>query len=216
MELIIYYEELKEDKRRGLIKFFLSISDKFSITTDYKGKLTKVQFEKIQKELREYFTKEEMQFEQKYKENLNYRKNLEKALKLKNEKDCLKYLDMLKRENKSTLESISYKECTNEQIYEPFFKRGFLRNNISRISGTSIGGIYNILYYGIEEFNHVIGDGCYNYLWIEKEQFWDPAFYQKDQLVGQVQTDRKEMYCQFTKDQFNCFCNLGIAYEEAQ
>lgn len=213
MELIIYYCQLPSDTRKRLLDFLIEASDMFSITTDYKGKLTQAQFVKIQNELRGYFEEEERQCKQNYQTDPNYRRCLKRTFGLKNKTDFLKYAAVLKKQNLSALREISYKKCENEEVYEPFIGKGFLRNEISRVSGASAGGLYNILYYKADAFDYVVGDSCYDYLWIGKEQFGDLAFYYKNKMIAQMHTDRQEVYCYFSEELFCSFCDLKIAYE---
>lgn len=212
---MIYYKGLEARKRELLIRSFIRDSDMFSITTDHKGRLTRAQVKKIRNELKIYFQEKERKCRQSYQTDPKYRKRMKQILGIKGKKDFLRYLSVMRKQDVSVFKQISYDICEDEEIYEPLIHRAYLRNTVSRISGTSVGGLYNTLYYKIEGFDHVVGEAGYGYLWLGKEQFWDVAFYRNGERIAQIHTDEGVVYCYFTADRYRDFSGLGIALKRS-
>lgn len=127
-----------------------------------------------------------------------------------------KYFDELKKENKSVIEElIIEKNNFEEDIYIPSISQGFLFNKLTRITESSIGGLYNVLYYELSSLNNIMKNmkSLFDYIYLDGIQFWNLTFYKDKEMIMQICTDRKEIECHFNKVQYDEFKRLGIEFE---
>lgn len=215
MEIIIY-QDITDKQTKQLILFIKKYCNQFSIENDYTGKVSEETYEKIQNELRRYFQREDQKNRIRYETDKEYRNYLNKIIHIKNEQQAKKYFDKLKKENKSVVEEWRIeKDNFEEETYIPSISQGFLFNKITRITESSIGGLYNVLYYELASLDNIMKNmkGLFDYIYLDGIQFWNLTFYKDEKMIMQICTDRKEIECHFNKIQYEEFERLKIEFE---
>lgn len=213
---IVIEKNLDRQNVQKIISLLKEDMEMFSIECNYSGELSDNEYQKIQDELSEYFKKEDTERRKLYKCDQTYRAYLKEMLNLKTDRQAAEYFDELEKQDKDILKSFNANIYRSGKLDKADKHKDFLFNKITRIGGSSVGGVYNISYYRTGDFLDDILNKMkkmFDNIKMGGEQWYELTVYSHDGKIFHICTEQKEAECYLTKKQYELFKELNIVHK---
>ncbi len=215
MMTIFINDDILQDKVSIFFNFAKSISDSFTLSREFNGKLPKDIFNRLNNELKAEINKEDSARREKYKKDEKYARELKQIFGIATKKQALKYFDDIKKDDlkavtaSRTLGDDKPFEAASDDHLETFY---------SKQSAVRRGPVFEILRFNTEgdTFRKVtvgLKDVYDSSMTYGEVRYADIAFYKDGEFkIGLNCADR---YClmRLEKEELNEFVNLKITSE---
>lgn len=208
-------DEIIKEKIPSFFRFAGEISDCFTVSRRFNGKIPKQLLNKINAELKEQILLEDTQRRDKYKKDDKYVRELKQVMQINSKKQALKYFDDVKKHDLKAANSGSPSgECTEFKTD----REDFIDVHYSKQSALSRGYLFEICKFKkdgqtlhqITSKMNCIYDRPYT---IDDTEFDDIAFYNGNQLKVAISSKERFCFLDLTNEEFTNFVKLKLTHE---
>lgn len=186
-------QDIKGEELQKLFEFFNSISDSISIERYCMERIPEEEFDKVQKEYKEYILKSDRERREEYaSDKNNIRKALKKHLGINNDKEANKYFDDLLKQDLEVLNEV--KNNGEKRVVNPI-EEDVIKKKYTRVASTTRGPIMQQYYIKVGELLKRIEQDMTSLFsfpyYINNEEYENLTFYKDNEIIFSICSHEK-------------------------